>query len=57
MSTSKGYHAYIGGSLVRRKDKMIHVGDIMSTSGRMFSTPEEYQEYIEDTMSTSRNVQ
>ena len=33
MSTSKGYHEYIGGCSVHRRDTMTHVGDIMSTLG------------------------
>ena len=33
MSTSGGYHEYIGGCSVHRRDIMMHVGDIMSTSG------------------------
>ena len=38
MSTSGGYHEYIGGCSVHRRDTM-------STSG-MFSTSEGYHEYI-----------
>ena len=40
MSTSRGYHEYIGGCSVHRRDTMstsgdimMHVGDTMSTSG------------------------
>ena len=33
MSTSEGYHEYIGGCSVHRGDIMIHVGDTMSTLG------------------------
>ena len=33
MSTSGGYHEYIGGCSVHREDIMMNVGDIMSTSG------------------------
>ena len=39
MSTSGGYHEYIGGCSVHRGDIMIHVGDTMSASG-MFNTSE-----------------
>ena len=38
MSTSRGYHEYIGGYHE-------YIGDIMSTSG-VFSTSEGYHEYI-----------
>ena len=33
MSTSGGYHEYIGECSVHRGDIMMHVGDIISTSG------------------------
>ena len=33
MSTSGGYHEYIGRCSVHRGDIMIHVGDTMSTLG------------------------
>ena len=33
MSTLEGYHEYIGGCSVHPEDIMMHVGDIMSTSG------------------------
>ena len=33
MSTSGGYHEYIGRCSVHQRDIMIHVGDTMSTSG------------------------
>ena len=33
MSTSGGYHEYIGGCSVHREDITINVGDTMSTSG------------------------
>ena len=39
MSTSGGYHEYIGGCSVHRGDIMMNVGDTMSTS-------EGYHEYI-----------
>ena len=39
MSTSEGYHEYIGGCSVHRRDTMSTSGDIMSTSGG-------YHEYI-----------
>ena len=39
MSTSGGYHEYIGGCSVHRRDTM-------STSGGFFSTLEGYHEYI-----------
>ena len=45
MSTSGGYHEYIGGCSVHWGDIMIHVGDTMSTWGDV--------QYIGDTMSTS----
>ena len=32
-STSEGYHEYIGGCSVHRRDTMSTSGDIMSTSG------------------------
>ena len=49
MSTSGGYHEYIGGCSVHRRD-------IISTSG-MFSTSEGYHEYIgEDIMSTLGDI-
>ena len=49
MSTSGGYHEYIGGCSVHRRDTM-------STSG-VFSTLEGYHEYIGgDIMSTSGGV-
>ena len=58
MSTSGGYHEYIGGCSVHRGDTMsTSGGDIMSTSGG-------YHEYIGgcsvhrgDIMSTSEDVQ
>ena len=51
MSTSGGYHEYIGGCSVHRRDTM-------STSGPVFSTSEGYHEYIGgDIMSTSGDVQ
>ena len=50
MSTSGGYHEYIGRCSVHRRDTM-------STSG-VFSTSEGYHEYIGgDIMSTSGDVQ
>ena len=33
MSTTGGYLEYIGGCSIHRRNLMIHVGDIMSTSG------------------------
>ena len=39
MSTAGGYHEYIGGCSVHRRDTM-------STSGGVFSTSEGYHEYI-----------
>ena len=33
MSTSGGYHEYIGGCSVHQEDIMIHVGDTMRTLG------------------------
>ena len=33
LSTSEGYHECIGACSVHRRDTMMHVGDIMSTSG------------------------
>ena len=38
MSTSGGYHEYIGGCSVHQRDTMVHRG--------MFSTSEGYPEYI-----------
>ena len=53
MSTSGGYHEYIGGCSVHRGYIVMHVGDTMSTLG-VFSTSGGYHEYIGgDTMSTS----
>ena len=33
MSTLQGYHEYTGGCSVHQGDIMMHVGDIMNTSG------------------------
>ena len=33
MSTSGGYHEYIGGCSVHWRDIMMHVGDTITTSG------------------------
>ena len=33
MSTSEGYLSTLGGGSVHRRDIMIYVGDVMSTSG------------------------
>ena len=52
MSTSGGYHEYIGGCSVHRRDIMIHVGDTMSTWG-MFSTLGDIMSTSGDIMSTS----
>ena len=35
MSTSGGYHEYIGGCSVHQRDTMSTSGDIMSTSGNV----------------------
>ena len=37
-STSEGYHEYIGGCSVHRRDTMSTSGDIMSTSGGYHDT-------------------
>ena len=36
--TPEGYHQYIGGCLVHRRDTMSTSGDIMSTSGGYHDT-------------------
>ena len=52
MSTSGGYHEYIGGCSVHRRVTMSTSGDIMSTlgmfttSGDTMSTSGGYHEYI-----------
>ena len=48
MSTSGGYYEYIGRCSVHRRDIMMHVGDIMSTSGCSV--------HRRDTMSTSGDI-
>ena len=51
-STSEGYHEYIGGCSVHRRDTMSTSGDIMSTSGDVqyiggyHDTCGGYHEYI-----------
>ena len=45
MSTSGGYHEYIGGCSVHWGDIMIHVGGYHEYMG-MFSTSGGYHEYI-----------
>ena len=39
-----GYHEYIGGCSVHRRDTMSTSGDIMSTSGDIMSTSEGYDD-------------
>ena len=46
MSTSGGYHEYIGRRSVHRRDIIMHVGDIMSKSGGGGGGGEFYHEYI-----------
>ena len=56
MSTSGGYHEYVGGCSVHRGYIVMHVRDTMSTLG-VFSTSGGYHEYIGgDTMSTSGGI-
>ena len=70
MSTSGGYHEYIGGCSVHRRDTTSTSGDIMSTSGDVqyiggyHDACGGYHEHIGgcsvcrgDTMSTSGDVQ
>ena len=42
-STSEGYHEYIGGCSVHRRDTMSTSGDTMSTSGDIMSTSGDVQ--------------
>ena len=55
----RDYLEYIGGCSVHRRDTMIHVGDIMSTSGGgggVFSTSEGYHEYIGGTIHVGEQI-
>ena len=45
MSTSGGYHEYIGGCSVHREETMSTLGDIMSISGGV-QYIEGYHEYV-----------
>ena len=70
MSTSGGYHEYIGGCSVHRRDTMSTLGDVQYIGGcsvhrrDTMSTSGGYHEYIGgcsvhrgDTMSTSGDIQ
>ena len=46
MSTSVGYHEYIGGCSVHRTDTMITSEGYHEYIGRVFSTSEGYHDYI-----------
>ena len=62
MSTSVGYHEYIGGCSVHWRDTMMDVGGTMSTSGDVqyiggyHEYIRGYHEYIGDIMSTLGDI-